>query len=117
MLIEKLKSVEMNLFQMLKSLHFADVAPGECTPNFFTIRNWFYDYHEKRKFSISTQGGRRKKYVKLTVDVITCLIFTLVDFLLWTIEQRTYYINSSNGATNKNIKLSIIEKACENLEF
>ena len=32
-------------------------------------------------------------------------------------EQRTFYINSSNGATNKDIKLSTIEKACENLKF
>lgn len=49
--------------------------------------------------------------------MITCLVCTLLDFPTWTLTQRTAYINGDNGATKKDIKVSTIEKACENLRF
>ena len=49
--------------------------------------------------------------------MITCLVCTLLDFPTWTLTQRTAYINGDNGVTKKDIKVSTIEKACENLRF
>ena len=67
MFIEKLKSTENETVSNVKSSSFckqfynervAARAPGECIPNFLTLRDWFYDYHKKGQFTISTQGGK-----------------------------------------------------------
>lgn len=90
---------------------------GDCVPSYNTLKKWFVEYHHGNNFQNKTQGGRREKHVKLTPDVISCLICTLVDFPTWTIIQRTMYINGINGATDKDIKVSTIERACQNLKF
>ena len=41
----------------------------------------------------------------------------MLDFPTWTLNQRTSYINGQNGASDKNIKISTIGKACKFLKF
>ena len=65
---------------------------------------------KKANLQFPLKEERCDRHVKLTVDVITCLICTLIDFPLFTLEQGTFYIKNSNGATNKIIKLSTLGK-------
>lgn len=89
----------------------------KCIPSYYTLRKWFYEFHKNKVFPSQNQGGRRDNHIKLTPEVITCLICTLLDFPTWTLSQRTSYINGQNGATDKNIKISTIGKACKFLNF
>lgn len=125
--IDRLKKLEsqpgmhVNCNRFCHEFHSARVngSFNDCVPTYFTLRDWFYDYHHKKPFnSIDVkQGGRRENHVKINNDVIECLICTLLDFPTWTLRQRTAYINGMHGATEKEIKVSTIEKAVKFMNF
>ena len=83
---------------------FKGHVDGEYIPSCNTKKKWFHEFHCDTEFKPYNQGGRRETHVKLTPDVITCLVCTLLNFSTWTLTQRTAYINGDNGATKKILK-------------